>query len=486
MTGNSGVLSYDLYPHQYRALELAADHPITFISGGVRNGKTRAAIAWCMSRSGWGPFGKLPPKGKPRVGWILVPIISSMWENIRPEWESMWGFKEDGGLIISQKLAPTHSYTVRCSDGGEMTWYVKSAEWPDRLRAASIWAAWMTEAAMNEELVYSIVQQRVISGDGTIFMETSPFGMNWFWKRVVERAHLTEDWGPCLKGLPPDIVTAPSKDLRIAGIYGVTIEANESLTPEAVRALRADASIEESKREYDGRFFSWEGLIWKSFNPAVHILKEHPKDEDLEGSEFIAGMDFGWDHPFAHVWIAKKAGTYIVLDEYRAAGKVLRDHANSIRANEYNSRVTWRYADPSAAQARAEMTDYKVGSSPAENDVELGLNAVAQLLESGNLFLSPRCGKLAEEICNYHRDAKTKKIVKKLDDLVDCVRYSIFSDHAHGGGMTLPHLSPNSSGKMVLQSDDPEMIDTLVADDTIPMADGAHGGVSFEEGQEVV
>lgn len=477
-----GQLDYSFYPHQYRALELSVDHPITFLSGGVRNGKTRAAVAWCMARSGWGPFGKLPPKGKPRIGWIVVPTITPMWEHVRPEWESMWGFKESGGLIVAQRFAPTHSYEVLCPDGETMMWYVKSAEFPDRLRAASIWAAWMTEAAMNEEAVYSIVQQRVIASGGSIFMESSPFGMNWFWHRVIQRAHYLEDWMTTKHGKPPATVTDPMKDPRIAGIMGVPIEANLSITeiagPEAIAQLRKDASREEEQREYDGKFFSWSGLIWRNFDPSKHVLKSHPTELDLDGAEIIAGMDFGWEHPFAHVWIAKKGNTYIVLDEYREKNLVLREHARRLLKNQYHSYVTWRYADPSAAQARAEMMDYRISSSTAENDVELGLNAVAQAIESGNFFVSPRCEKLIDEIGNYHRDEKTLKIVKVGDDLCDALRYAIYSDKVHGGGFTLPHYSMDEvDGRMKLQSDDPELIEhmrEIGGDDTVPLSDGVN------------
>lgn len=491
-----GQLNFDLYSHQYRAQELAADHPITFISGGVRNGKTRAAIAWCMSRSGWGPFGKLPPADKPRIGWIVVPTITPMWEHVRPEWEAMWGFKEEGGLIIDQKFAPTHSYTVMCPDGGEMIWYVKSAEFPDRLRAASIWAAWLTEAAMNVESVYSICQQRVIAAGGSLFLETSPFGMNWFWKRVVERAHYLEDWLPTKDGRPPAIHDRPERDSRVAGIMGVPIEANQSISdiagPDAIRLLRADASKEEEAREYDGKFFSWSGLVWKAFDPSKHIWgasigqPHHPTEEELDGAEILAGMDFGWEHPFAHLWVARKGKTYIVLDEYRQAARVLKDHASALLSNEYHQYVTWRYRDPSAAQGGAEMLDYKVSSTNAHNDVDLGCNAVAQALESGNLYFSPRCEKLMDEIGNYHRDEKNGKIVKIKDDLCDCLRYVIYSDKVFGGPMNMPHYSPDTSGRMTLQSDDQEMLDSIGPDDTIPMADGA-GGVYDEDGsQEVI
>jgi hypothetical protein len=481
-----GQIEYDLYPHQYRAQELASLFPIFVLSGGVRNGKTRAAICWCMSRSGWGPFGKLPPPDKPRIGWIVVPTITPMWEHVRPEWEMMWGFKDSGGLIIDQKLAPQHSYTVMCPDGGEMVWYVKSAEHPDRLRAASIWAAWLTEAAMNEEAVYSIVQQRVIAAGGSLFMESSSFGINWFVKRVKRRASHYEDWSPTKRGGIPRVVKDDTLDKRIAVIHGVPIEANESIDREAIAGIRADASTEEARREYDGEDFAYSGLIWKAFDPDKHVLKHHPTEDDLDGAEILAGMDFGWEHPFAHLWVARKGKTYLVLDEYRESARVLKDHAAALHRSEYNSFVTWRYRDPSGVQAAAEMTDYKIGSTNADNDVDLGCNAVAQAFESGNLIISPRCEKLIDEIGGFHRDEKTGKIVKIKDDLCDCLRYIIYSDKLSGGPMNLPHYSPDPvSGHMKLQSDDPELLESLGADDTIPLADGI-GGVEDDSSGEII
>jgi hypothetical protein len=472
----SPPLEYTFYPHQTRTLELSVDHDIVFTAGAVRNGKTRTAIAWCMGMSGWGPYAKLPPPGKPRIGWIVVPSVTPLWEHVKPEWESMWGFKESGGLITHKRLAPTHEYTVMCPDGIEMIWQVKSAQDPDNLRAASIWAAWLTEAAMMEEEVYSIVQQRVIASGGRIFMETSPFGLNWFPKRVMDRAHYVEDWFPTKAGGKPTIIDRPAGDKRIAGIMGVTIEANESIDPERIKGLRGDASSDENAREYDGRFFAWAGLVWRGFKPE-HILPSHPTEEDLDGAEIFAAMDFGWEHPFAHLWIAKKGKTYIVLDEYRQGHATLKAHAERLLANDYHSFVTWRYADPSAALARAEMMDLRISSTVAENDVELGVNCVAQLFESGNLFISPRCVKLVEELGIYHRDDKGK-IVKLKDDLADCLRYGCYSDKVHGGGFTLPHFSPNQAGRMQLQSD---AEGEIVPDETIPLAEGGSGVYDSEE-----
>lgn len=448
------IAEYDLYPHQARLLELAASHPIVCLEGGVRNGKTRAAVAWVLDQMGW--FGRAcPPRSIPRVGWIVVPVMQGMWDNIRPEWEGMLGFSEDGGLILEKRESPVPKYVVRAPDGGA-PWeiYVKSAEHPDRLRAATIRFVWITEAAMMDEPTYMIVQQRVLASKGSVCLESSPFGLNWFHKRIIERASYLEDWAPY--PAPPISFTRNEGDSRIAVVMGVPIDANESLDRQAIADMRKDYSADEAKRELDGRFFAWAGLVWRNFSLQRNTC-DPPKPEALDGWTFIAGLDFGFGHPTAHVWVAKKDGNYMVVDEYRESGLTMKDHVFNIKARSWNKRVSDRYHDPSGAQAAKDCWDLGLGSSEANNDLELGVDCIATLFESGRLVISKACAKLLDEIGNYHRDERTGKIVKLHDDLACALRYAIFTDVSHGGGVPLPHASLSPlSGKMEVDADTEE------------------------------
>lgn len=455
-------LDYELYPHQHLALELAQDHSVTVLSGGVRNGKTRAAVCWCLTRMGWGidagtgrPLGlDLPPSHVPRVGWIVVPNLTPMWEHIRHEWEDMLGWVEEGGLILERKDSPTPRYLILAPDGGE-PWevYVKSAEDPHRLRAATVCWAWMTEAAMCDEDAYVILQQRVLASRGSLFLESSPQGLNWFIKRVIDRAHHVEDWEPTKEGRPPQTLIRADGDERIAVIMGVPIEANLYLDRELVADMRSDFSPEEAKRELDGRFFSWSGLIWKGFDLKRNTCKAIRPGSLPDGWEVFSGMDFGFGHPTAHLWVAKRGRHRIVVDEYRAAGLTVKEHAAAILANPWSKYVSWRYGDPAAAQARADILEYGISTSDAENDVELGINAVAQGFKAGELLIARNCTRLIEEIGEYHRNEKTQRPVKEKDDLCDALRYAIYTDAKHGLG-PLPHASTGWDGRLEIQSDD--------------------------------
>ena len=478
---------YRLYPHQLQALALASafripgapfhyPHPIVALSGGVRNGKTRALACWILMVCGYTPYLAPPPPHIVRRIWIVVPTRDPFWNNIKPEIEGILGWANEGGVILDQNKSEP-SYILRAPDGGApFELVIRTAEDPDRLRGATIYAAAVTEAGkIPDAQAFKILRGRVLASKGYMFLESSPFGKNWFYTDVVERAHLTFDYGKCdYSGEDPGdpIVTVNDemrngyrmKDPRIAAIRGVPIQANRSLDEEWIDDYAGGLSDEERRRELAGEFFQWSGLIWRAFDSRIHMI-DAPQPEDFtdkgkfgDGWRFFAGMDFGFDHPFAHVWIARKREKRIVVDEHRAGGLTLDQHAEIIKSSPWNRFIQYRFRDPSGAQAAADLAGFKVYSEDGENQVEPGLDCVARLFQREELLISRRCRYLPAEIQNYHRHEKTGKPVKKDDDLCDALRYGIYSDDKHGGP-GLPHASIDpQTGQLVLQADDEERV----------------------------
>lgn len=484
----AGERLFELYPHQLQGLALSALrpiqdvpwyglHPIVALSGGVRNGKTRALACWLWLVGGYTPYLPPPPPHVVRRIWIVVPTRDPFWKNIQPEIEGILGWAHEGGLILEHNKSEP-SYLLRSPDDGP-PWelMIRTAEDPDRLRGATIYAAAITEAGkIPDAAAFKILRGRVLASRGFLFLESSPFGKNWFWNDVIDRAHLTVDYGRCNyaaddPGRP--VVTLNDevrngrrlKDPRIAVIRGVPIQANRSLDEGWIDDYAEGLSEEERRRELSGEFFQWSGLIWKGFDSRIHVATVAPRPEDFTdtgihggGWDFFAGMDFGFEHPFAHVWVARKGKQRIIVDEYRKGGETLKAHSEKIKENPFNRFIKYRYRDPSGAQAAADLAELGVDSSDGENSVEPGIDCVARLIEAQQLIISPKCRNLIAEIGNYHRHEKTGKPVKKDDDLCDAARYGLYTDDKRGGP-SLPHASIDPrTGELVLDADDEESL----------------------------
>lgn len=240
-----------------------------------------------------------------------------------------------------------------------------------------------------------------------------------------------------------------------------------------------------------GTLATFQGLIYTSFNPAVHVQEApfvfppnvtHMRAVDWGASE---------EHPQTCLWGYQDGmGDWFIYDEYWSADqtKITMDHAVEILARSLMwgwpepSHVTgskdpilvrfwqlvqdrlkelapqgykWRdrdyfgytYGDPSRPGEMTSFTRYGIQMAPASNDVYQGIDCVRALFKvnpfSGKprIWIHPRCTHLVEELRQYRwkqgRSAETGSVLnpevakpvplKRKDDLVDTLRYLVFS-----------------------------------------------------------
>lgn len=152
----------------------------------------------------------------------------------------------------------------------------------------------------------------------------------------------------------------------------------------------------------------------------------------------ICGIDFGWDHPTAAVWLAwnKDADTIYVYDAYRVSKQSVVIHAAAIKARgEWP--VAWPHdADNETAQANGEalgkqyrdqgikMLDEKAHYEDTRgNSVEAGIQEMLAYMQTGRLKVFKHLNDWFEEFRMYHR--KDGKLVKERDDLMAATRYAL-------------------------------------------------------------
>lgn len=152
----------------------------------------------------------------------------------------------------------------------------------------------------------------------------------------------------------------------------------------------------------------------------------------------IAGLDFGWDHPTAAVWVAYDADTdtAYVYDCYRQRQATPIVHAAAMRARGAKIPVAWPHDglqhDKGSGEQLAELYRKQgVAMLPERaqfhddrgNGVEAGVIDMLDRMQTGRLKVAPHLHDWWEEFRLYHR--LDGKIVKEWDDLMSATRYAI-------------------------------------------------------------
>ncbi len=164
----------------------------------------------------------------------------------------------------------------------------------------------------------------------------------------------------------------------------------------------------------------------------------------------LCAVDIGITHDTAAVWTAldPDTGNVYIYDSYHGAEGTPHIHAPAI-----NGRGTWipvilpHDADNTERGSGRTVADYYkdagVNVMPitfhnpidalgrTNNHVEPGIMNILQRMKTGRIKVFSTCPRVFEEMRRYHR--KDGKIVKKFDDTVDAMRYSVQSTLANRG-----------------------------------------------------
>lgn len=172
------------------------------------------------------------------------------------------------------------------------------------------------------------------------------------------------------------------------------------------------------------------------------IDEESIKEEAFAIPEYwtrVVGIDFGWDHPFAAVWIAhdRDTDTIHIYDTYRVSATTPVVHADAIKARGDWIPVVWPHdgmqhdkgsGEPLAKQYRrlgCNMLGTHFSNPDGGNNVEPGVLDMFMRMQSGRFKVFNHLSEWFSEMRMYHR--KEGKIIKERDDLMSATRYAAMS-----------------------------------------------------------
>jgi hypothetical protein len=167
----------------------------------------------------------------------------------------------------------------------------------------------------------------------------------------------------------------------------------------------------------------------------------------------LVAIDFGWDHPFAAVWMALDPDTGIkyVTDCLRVREQTPILHAAAIKPRGEWIPVAWPHDGlqhgkgdgiilkrqyeaqglnmlANQAQFSDEETDGE--TTAIRRSVEAGLLGILDDMQTGQFKVFDHLNSWFEEYRMYHR--KDGKVVKAMDDLMDAMRYAWMTIDQHG------------------------------------------------------
>lgn len=204
-------------------------------------------------------------------------------------------------------------------------------------------------------------------------------------------------------------------------------------TPEQRERIIAAYPEHERKARADGIPMMGSGAVFPVAEEMITVepfsIPEHwPR---------IAGIDFGWSHPFAASWIAidPDSDVYYIYDCYRQSEATPAIHAAAMRGRGQWIPISWPHdgmqhdkgSGITLAQqyktAGLNMLAAKATWPDGSNSVEAGLLEMLDRMQTGRLKVFRHLADWFEEFRMYHR--KDGRLVKEGDDLLSSTRYAI-------------------------------------------------------------
>lgn len=153
----------------------------------------------------------------------------------------------------------------------------------------------------------------------------------------------------------------------------------------------------------------------------------------------INGMDFGWDHPQAHVQLIedRDTETLYITRAWKAPKVSANDAWGAVKFWAEGVPTAWPHDGLQNEKGRDDAVQQKVHYENAGfnmlgahatwqeggNSVESGLYLIGDAMRKGKFRIFKGLIDLLDEFRQYHRDEKGK-IVKVRDDLLDAMRYA--------------------------------------------------------------
>lgn len=277
------------------------------------------------------------------------------------------------------------------------------------IRGMTAYGAYINEASLAKQEVFAEIISRCSGTGARILGDTNPDN--------------PEHW------LKKEYIDNPSKNIQS---FHFELDDNTFLSE------RYRNNIKESTpsgmfydRDIKGLWVSAEGVVYRDFDASKHYIQS----KDLPPlSNFYCGVDWGYEHWGSIVVIGETDdGTSYLIEEHATQFEEIDywvDVAKGIQER-YGLRVPF-YCDSARPEHVARFVREGINAINAIKSRLSGVESVSKKFKTDSLFIcKDKVSKFRDEIYQYIWDKKSGEPIKEFDDVLDAVRYAIYSNEVY-------------------------------------------------------
>lgn len=392
-------ITYKLHDSQYRIF----NDPSRFVvlAAGRRFGKTVLALTKIITKA-------LEVK-KSKI-WYVAPTYRQA-EMIA--WKMLFEMIPQNLILKKNEVR----LEITLINGSEIS--LKGADNEDSLRGVGLDGVVLDEyASMKFNVWQEIIRPMLSDRKGWALFIGTPKGKNHFWELFIKGQRLESGFSS----------------------YQMKTWDNPYIPRSEIKEAQDQLNDRYFRQEYEASFEDFTGLVWPEFDYNIHTADEIKIEKWYESISVIDPAITGTTASLNS--FIDGGGRVLIPNEYYEQNKrvsevsaVLKtwqsdrwliDPASKVQKVEREGRVYTLYD---------EYGDNGIYAQAAENDVNAGINRVAEYFKKNKILISRSCKNLIYEIQRYHWSEERETVLglsepkpfKSLDHTCDCLRYLIMS-----------------------------------------------------------
>ena len=275
------------------------------------------------------------------------------------------------------------------------------------IRGMTSYGAYVNEASLANKEVFDEIVKRCSGLGARIMLDTNPDHPN--------------HW------LKTDYIDKADGERIISNHF--TLFDNDFLNQRYVEnLLAATPSGMFTERGIYGRWVSGEGAVYTDFKPEIHFIDEVPSNI----AHYFCGVDWGYDHYGVIVLCGRLSdGRVVMLREYAKQYKEIDWWVAVAKQlqQEFGERLPF-YCDSARSEHVARFKREGLHAHYAHKSILAGIEQVAKLFKQEQLFVVDEIAEqFKNEIYQYVWNERTGKPITQHDDVLDALRYAIYSEY---------------------------------------------------------
>ncbi|CAM3217753.1 PBSX family phage terminase large subunit [Lactococcus hircilactis] len=274
------------------------------------------------------------------------------------------------------------------------------------IRGMTAYGAYINEASLARQEVFGEIVSRCSGSGARILADTNPDN--------------PEHW------LKKEYIDKPNKNVKA---FHFELDDNTFLSKryrDNIKAATPSGMFYD--RDIKGLWVSADGVVYKDFDASKHYINSSALPSL---SKFYCGVDWGYSHWGSIIVIGETDdGTAYLVEEHAKQYEEIDywvDVAKGIQER-YGSRVPF-YCDSARSEHVARFKRDRIQAFNGDKARLSGVESVARRFKRDKLYICrDRVEKFPNEIYQYVWDEKSGEPIKQFDDVLDSVRYAIYTN----------------------------------------------------------